>query len=337
MLGARRILAALAMAACSLAATTLGAVAHPHVWITVETTVLYDKGTFTGLQHKWTFDEFYTAMAIEGLDKNKDGTYDREELSELAKVNIDGLKEFAFFTYPVLDGQDVKVADAKDYWLEHKNGALSLYFTVPFVQPVPVRAKNFAYVVQDPVFYIAFLPAKADPVKLGEGAPKSCKVHIGNPAGDDSDRLAKAFAQLATPVSATKAISIECPEDPLAPIDAVIAFEYNSMAITSKAAEDLRKLAADLNDPRRAGEAFLIEGHTDGKGRPRYNLELSRKRAETVRAYLMANFAIDGARLVARGVGTTRHKNAQQPLAAENRRVHILNHPKDVEAKAQPR
>jgi ABC-type uncharacterized transport system substrate-binding protein len=171
------------------------------VWITVETTVLYDKGAFTGLRHKWTFDEFYTAMAIEGLDKNKDGIYDREELSELAKVNIDGLKEFGYFTYPVLAGQDVKIQDPQDYWLEHKDGALSLHFTVPFAQPIPEKAKGFAYVVQDPAFYIAFLPAKTDPVKLAEGVPKSCKVHIGNP---------KAFAQLATPVSATKAVSIDC-------------------------------------------------------------------------------------------------------------------------------
>ena len=75
------------------------------MWITVETTVLYDKGAFTGLQQKWTFDEFYTAMAIEGLDKNNDGIYDREELSELAKVNIDGMKEFGYFTYPLLAGR----------------------------------------------------------------------------------------------------------------------------------------------------------------------------------------------------------------------------------------
>jgi len=76
-----------------------------------------------------------------------------------------------------------------------------------------VKAKGFAYVVQDPTFYIAFLPAKTDPVKLGEGAPKSCKVQIGNPKHDgenDVDRLAKAFAQLATPVSATKAAFIQC-------------------------------------------------------------------------------------------------------------------------------
>jgi ABC-type uncharacterized transport system substrate-binding protein len=208
----RRISAVALAAAALIVGLASGAASHPHVWITVETTVLYDKGNFTGLYHKWTFDEFYTAMAIEGLDKNNDGIYSREELAELAKVNIDGLKEFSYFTYAVLSGKDVKLKDPTDYWLEHKDGLLALHFTVLFEQPIPTKAGEFAYVVQDPSFYIAFLPAKTDPVRLGQGAPKACKVLIGNPktGGDDADRLAKAFAQLATPVSATKAVSIDC-------------------------------------------------------------------------------------------------------------------------------
>ena len=206
-------LRALPMTAALLVGLGGSASSHPHVWITVETTVLYDKGAFTGLEHKWTFDEFYTAMAIEGLDKNNDGVYSREELAELAKVNIDGLKEFGYFTYPVVDGEDVKIQEPTDYWLEHKDGVLSLHFILPFDKPIPVKARAFAYVVQDPTFYIAFLPAKTDPVKLGEGVPKSCKVQIGNPKHDgenDVDRLAKAFAQLASPVSTTKAVFIQC-------------------------------------------------------------------------------------------------------------------------------
>ena len=54
--------------------------------------VLSDKGYLTGLEYKWTFDEGYTAMALEDFKKNPDGTYDSKQLAELAKVNIDGLK-----------------------------------------------------------------------------------------------------------------------------------------------------------------------------------------------------------------------------------------------------
>ncbi len=66
------------------------------------------------MRHKWLFDEYYTTMAIEGLDKNKDGVYDREELAELAKVNIEGLKDFAYFTFPGLGGKEIALGASRD-------------------------------------------------------------------------------------------------------------------------------------------------------------------------------------------------------------------------------
>ena len=113
--------------------------AHPHVWVTVETTVLYENNTVTGFRHKWTFDEFYTAMAIQGLDTNGDGTYSREELSELAQVNIDGLKEFGFFTFPKLGQQTLDLDAPKEFWLEHAIAARTA--NAPTAPPAPDGAK----------------------------------------------------------------------------------------------------------------------------------------------------------------------------------------------------
>ena len=93
--------------------------AHPHVWVTVETTVLFENGSITGFRHKWTFDEFYTAMAVQGLDTNNDGIYSREELAELAKVNIEGLAEFGYFTHAKLGGASLAFAVPLDYWLDY--------------------------------------------------------------------------------------------------------------------------------------------------------------------------------------------------------------------------
>ena len=117
-LRAKNILAAVAVAA-GLFASAVPALAHPHVWVTASATVLYDHGTITGLQQAWTFDEFYTQQAIEGLDKNGDGKYDRQELSELAQVNMDGLKEFDYFTVAKLGDADLKFKPPVDYWLEY--------------------------------------------------------------------------------------------------------------------------------------------------------------------------------------------------------------------------
>jgi ABC-type uncharacterized transport system substrate-binding protein len=92
--------------------------AHPHVWIAVESTIVYENGAITGLAQRWIFDEFYTASAVQGLDANNDGNYDRAELTELAQLNIEGLKEFEYFTFANLAGQPLGFDQPKDYWLE---------------------------------------------------------------------------------------------------------------------------------------------------------------------------------------------------------------------------
>jgi ABC-type uncharacterized transport system substrate-binding protein len=99
------------------------AAAHPHVWVSVETTVVYDKGTVAALRQRWTFDEFYSAMAIQGLDANNDGNYDRSELAELAKVNIEGLKDFGYFTVARLGEQQLAFEPPNEFWMDYAEAA----------------------------------------------------------------------------------------------------------------------------------------------------------------------------------------------------------------------
>ncbi len=170
--------------------------AHPHVWVNVETTVLYDQGKVTGLEHRWTFDDMYTSMAIQGLDKNGDGTYSREELAELAQVNMDGLKEFDYFTFVKLGDKPVPLAPPKNYWLEHKDGVLALHFTMPLAEPVPADAPGFNFAVYDQSFFIAFDLIKDNPVKISAGAPAGCLASVGNADKDleDLQKLNDAFS-----------------------------------------------------------------------------------------------------------------------------------------------
>jgi len=209
MLTRSTILRVMAIAGAVLLAC-LPARAHPHMWVTVEATVLYENGAFTGIRHKWTFDEYYTATAIEGLDKNKDGKYDRAELAELAKVNVDALKDFDYFTFPTLAGQAVKLGEPADSWMEHKDGVLSLYFTAPFASPVPADAKGFAFSIHDPSFFIAFELAKTEkPVQLASDAPKGCSVKMEAPEQRDTAALGP-MSQLGGVMSIGQTIAVTC-------------------------------------------------------------------------------------------------------------------------------
>jgi hypothetical protein len=99
-------------------AASAPALAHPHVWVAHEAKAVFENGALTGLNYRWVFDEIYTASAIEGLDKNNDGKLDAAELDELLKVNIEGLKEFDYFTSALLAGKAVPFGDAKNFQME---------------------------------------------------------------------------------------------------------------------------------------------------------------------------------------------------------------------------
>jgi outer membrane protein OmpA-like peptidoglycan-associated protein len=139
---------------------------------------------------------------------------------------------------------------------------------------------------------------------------------------------APAPAAPAPPIKADEAVERSALRE--APsIDLEVLFPYKSAEVTPEAAAALAPLGRALSDARLAGNAFLIAGHTDAKGSAAYNLALSQQRAEAVRRHLIATFGLDGARLTARGMGSRELKLPAQPLAAENRRVQIVNLSKD--------
>jgi ABC-type uncharacterized transport system substrate-binding protein len=164
-------------------AASASASAHPHVWVTMHSKFLYaPDGSVTGVRHSWTFDDMFSAFATMGFPKTN-GTFTRETLQPLAKVNIDSLKDFDYFTYAAVDGKRDKDAfnePLADYWLNYdaKTTLLTLHFTLPFKKPV--KAKTLKIEVYDPTFFIDFAMAKDDPVTL-VGAPARCKVATEKP------------------------------------------------------------------------------------------------------------------------------------------------------------
>ncbi len=104
----------------------------------------------------------------------------------------------------------------------------------------------------------------------------------------------------------------------------LIQFDFNSATVKPESQQALTNLAQALRSKELLDSKFAVEGHTDAKGRPDYNLKLSQQRADAVRAFLASN-GVQESRLVAAGKGATEPANAADPQAAENRRVRIVN------------
>ncbi len=100
-----------------------------------------------------------------------------------------------------------------------------------------------------------------------------------------------------------------------------VLFDHNKDTLQPGAREVLQKLADYLNKPP-GFETVTVEGHTDSVGSALYNLDLSQRRADTVRRTL-ASMGIPATKIRAIGFGESRPiaDNGNYQGRAMNRRV----------------
>jgi ABC-type uncharacterized transport system substrate-binding protein len=200
--------------------TTVPAKAHPHVWVTIQTELLFaTDGTVTGVRHNWTFDDMFSAFATTGIHAKTQGQFTRAELQPLAQLNVETLTDYAFFTYARINGKRQKdvFKDPVDYWLDYDSKAkvLTLHFTLPFKNPSAV--KQLLIEVYDPEFFIDFGPAEKNSVNL-IGAPPQCTVTAEKPPDQNflssqslSQLLISSEANVGIGLSFSNKILMKCP------------------------------------------------------------------------------------------------------------------------------
>ena len=207
---------ALALAFALTASTA--AMAHPHVFVIVKTDILFaPDGKIAGIRHAWTFDEFYSAFALQGL--GTDGQLPtREQLQPLAKINVESMGEFGFFTNAKGGGKGLEFDAPKDYWLDAAaDKSVTQHFTLPLKEPASA-AKAFVVMVYDPTYFVSFDFDEAAPVGL-IGAPKGCSAKVTKPPpllAAESKTLSESFFSGLSPgdgygIKLASRIVVACP------------------------------------------------------------------------------------------------------------------------------
>jgi len=164
----------------------------------------------------------------------------------------------------------------------------------------------------------------------GDGVINSRDECPGTPAGVDVDRVG-------CPVDSDKDgvadYKDRCPGTPRdlvvdtrgCPVEARmrlhVEFAFNKAEIRPQYYNDLENVAEFLKDHPKA--EMTIEGHTDSVGSEAYNMELSKKRAMSVKSYLVNKYNIDPGRLMTKGYGESRPvaDNDTKAGRQQNRRV----------------
>ncbi len=191
-----------------LALSTVGVLAHPHVFVEARSRLVFDdNGKAVAVRHIFRFDDAFSAFAIQGFDTNNDGVYSREELSELANVNVESMADFGYFTFGDNTRVELDFGVPTDYWLEvttvplrdywamkaedfeaieedvRMNGGtapedvdlLELHFTLPLTEPSDA-GNVITLDVYDPTYYVDFRFGRETDSVGTVNAPGTCQV-----------------------------------------------------------------------------------------------------------------------------------------------------------------
>jgi outer membrane protein OmpA-like peptidoglycan-associated protein len=130
-------------------------------------------------------------------------------------------------------------------------------------------------------------------------------------------------APLAAAPAASQSTAAAGPAGAPPSLSLAVQFDTNSAQVRPESGRVLGNLVAAMQSPDLKGARFTIEGHTDARGTPAANQQLSQQRADEVRLYLIA-LGVHPARLRAVGKGSSDPANPLDPAAPENRRVRVV-------------
>ncbi len=146
------------------------------------------------------------------------------------------------------------------------------------------------------------------------------KLAVEQQARLDADkRAADAKAELAK-----VAVVKEEPRGLVITLSGSVVFASNKATLLPEAKSRLNQVAESLMSANK-DRKMIVEGHTDSQGSAAFNMELSQRRAESVRSYLISR-GYPAELIEARGIGKDRPiaDNASPEGRANNRRVEII-------------
>ncbi|WP_435952555.1 DUF1007 family protein [Dryocola sp. BD626] len=166
------------------------ALAHPHSFITLVTTVMAKDGQMTGLKMAWTMDEITSADLLYDAGDAKPGSPVWKKLAAEVMANVLGQHYFTEFWH---NGEKVKFNNLPtEYGLARVNHQAVLSFILPLAHPQPLKGQTYSFATFDPTYFVDMSYDQPADAKLPEELAQSCKILVKTPQPNE-DTLA--FAQ----------------------------------------------------------------------------------------------------------------------------------------------
>ena len=167
--------------------------AHPHVFANGHVVLdVNSKHQMVAVTDIWKFDAPFSAMAVTGLDTNRDGKLEAQELEPLAETSMESLADYHFFTWVTHGGREAKMGKPRAYSYRLSGDRLVLTFTLPLEAPLPLD-DDLEVEVFDPEYFVAYSFPDRDAAAIKGGAA-NCHATYVPPKPLDARIMAKLAA-----------------------------------------------------------------------------------------------------------------------------------------------
>jgi ABC-type uncharacterized transport system substrate-binding protein len=161
----------------ALAALPAGpAMAHPHVFVDYTAALVVVGDRLTGVRLTWTFDDLFSGFILQEFDKDRNGLLSPAEAQRLAEKHLPELKRVGYYTTISLNGKPVTIPEAREFRATAAKGIVTYEFTLSLGVSL-ASTTAIEVVTDDPVYYIAYIPAAVPPQTQTIGAYSvDCRV-----------------------------------------------------------------------------------------------------------------------------------------------------------------
>ncbi len=160
-------------------APVLAASAHPHVFISNRTTLMFDGQSFQGVAFQWTFDPMFSAMILGDYDPGHTGKFDAARAAALKAGAFDNLENYHYFVAIWVGGKPVRKLAIRQFAPSVSDqGRLVYRFFVPVDVPLKAEPQTVLLTVYDDSYYVAFDILHAQDVTVESGPSVSCDLSV---------------------------------------------------------------------------------------------------------------------------------------------------------------
>jgi len=161
-----RFSALAAVLAHALALWAVPAQAHPHVWVTGASTLVFENDLLSRITMRWQFDAFFSQVLTGDFDTDKDGKLNAEETEAMKQQVFTSLRDYGYFTHLRVNDAQTVFDRVENFSTATDKGELIYIFDLVLPKPVDLRAATASFSVYDPSIYVDIVLGGDKPLTL---------------------------------------------------------------------------------------------------------------------------------------------------------------------------